>query len=136
LADDYAHHPTEIKATLKAARDGYKKRIIAIFQPHLYSRTKDFYKEFGKSFFDSDLLIVTDIYPAREEPIPGITGELVVSKAKEYGHKEVFYIPRKEEIIPFLLKILKENDLVITMGAGDIYKIGENLILELKKKGK
>ncbi len=136
LADDYAHHPTEIKATLKAARDGYKKRIIAIFQPHLYSRTKDFYKEFGKSFFDSDLLIVTDIYPAREEPITGITGELVATKAKEYGHKEVFYIPRKEEIIPFLLKILKENDLVITMGAGDIYKIGENLILELKKKGK
>ena len=136
LADDYAHHPTEIKATLKAARDGYKKRIIAIFQPHLYSRTKDFYKEFGKSFFDSDLLIVTDIYPAREEPIPGITGELIVSKAKEFGHKEVFYIPRKEEIIPFLSKILKENDLVITMGAGDIYKIGENLISELKKKGK
>jgi UDP-N-acetylmuramate--alanine ligase len=136
LADDYAHHPTEIKATLKAARDGYKKRIIAVFQPHLYSRTKDFYKEFGKSFFDSDLLIVTDIYPAREEPIPGITGELIVSKAKEFGHKEVFYIPRKEEIIPFLSRILKENDLVITMGAGDIYKIGENLISELKKKGK
>lgn len=136
IVDDYAHHPTEIKATLKAARDGYKKRIITIFQPHLYSRTKDFYKEFGKSFFDSDLLIVTDIYPAREEPIPNITGELIVSKAKEFGHKEVFYIPRKEEIIPFLSRILKENDLVITIGAGDIYKIGENLILELKKKGK
>jgi len=136
IVDDYAHHPTEIKATLKAARDGYKKRIITIFQPHLYSRTKDFYKEFGKSFFDSDLLIVTDIYPAREEPIPNITGELIVSKAKEFGHKEVFYIPRKEEIIPFLSRILKENDLVITLGAGDIYKIGENLILELRKKGK
>jgi len=135
IADDYAHHPTEIKATLKAARDGYKKRIIAIFQPHLYSRTKDFYKEFGKSFFDSDLLIVTDIYPAREEPIPGITGELIVSKAKEFGHKEVFYIPRKEEIIPFLSGILMENDLVITIGAGDIYKVGENLISALKKKG-
>lgn len=136
IADDYAHHPTEIKATLKAARDGYKKRIIAIFQPHLYSRTKDFYKEFGKSFFDSDLLIVTDIYPAREEPVPGITGELIVSKAKEFGHKEVFYIPRKEEIIPFLSRILRENDLVITIGAGDIYKVGENLISALKKKGK
>ena len=135
IADDYAHHPTEIKATLKAARDGYKKRIIAIFQPHLYSRTRDFYKEFGKSFFDSDLLIVTDIYPAREEPIPGITGELIVSKAKEFGHKEVFYISRKEEIIPFLSGILKENDLVITIGAGDIYKAGENLISALKKKG-
>jgi UDP-N-acetylmuramate--alanine ligase len=136
IADDYAHHPTEIKATLKAARDGYKKRIIAIFQPHLYSRTRDFYKEFGKSFFDSDLLIVTDVYPAREEPVPGITGELIVSKAKEFGHKEVFYIPRKEEIIPFLSGILKENDLVITIGAGDIYRVGENLVSVLKKKGK
>jgi UDP-N-acetylmuramate--alanine ligase len=136
LADDYAHHPTEIKATLKAARDGYKKRIIAIFQPHLYSRTRDFYKEFGKSFFDSDILIVTDIYPAREEPVAGITGELIVSKAKEFGHKEVFYIPRKEAIIPFLSGILKENDLVITIGAGDIYKIGENLVSVLKMKGK
>jgi len=132
LADDYAHHPTEIKATLKAARDGWKRRIITVFQPHLYSRTKDFYKEFGKSFFDSDLLIVTDIYPAREEPIPGITGELIVSKAKEYGHKEVFYIPQKEEVVPFLLKILKPDDLVITMGAGDIFKVGENLFSALQ----
>lgn len=103
-----------------------------MFQPHLYSRTKDFYKEFGKSFFDSDLLIVTDIYPAREEPIPGITGELIVSKAKEYGHKEVFYIPQKEEVVPFLLKILKPDDLVITMGAGDIFKVGENLFSALQ----
>jgi UDP-N-acetylmuramate--alanine ligase len=79
---------------------------------------------------------VTDIYPAREEPVPGITGELIVSKAKEFGHKEVFYIPRKEEIIPFLSRILRENDLVITIGAGDIYKVGENLISALKKKGK
>jgi len=134
LADDYAHHPTEIKATLKAARDGWKKRIISIFQPHLYSRTKDFYKEFGKSFFDSDLLIVTDIYPAREEPIPGITGELVASSAKEFGHKEVFYIPQKEKVIPFLLKILKEDDLVLTLGAGDIYKMGELLFSALRER--
>jgi UDP-N-acetylmuramate--alanine ligase len=132
VVDDYAHHPTEIRATLKAARDGWSKRTIAIFQPHLYSRTRDFYKEFGKSFFDSDILIVTDVYPAREEPIPGITGELVASQAREYGHKEVFYIPEKEKIIPFLKKILKSGDMVITLGAGDIFKVGENLISSLK----
>ena len=134
VVDDYAHHPTEIKATLKSAREGWKKRIIAVFQPHLYSRTRDFHKEFGRSFFDSDLLIVTDVYPAREEPISGITGELVASSAKEFGHKEVFYIPDKEKVIPFLLENLKENDLVMTMGAGDIYKIGEKLLSSLKEK--
>jgi UDP-N-acetylmuramate--alanine ligase len=134
IVDDYAHHPTEIKATLKAAREGWKKRIITVFQPHLYSRTKDFHKEFGKSFFDSDLLIITDVYPAREEPIPGVTGELVASSAKEFGHKEVFYIPEKEEMVPFLLKNLKEGDLVITVGAGDIYKTGEDLISALKER--
>lgn len=134
VVDDYAHHPTEIKATLESAREGWKKRIIAVFQPHLFSRTRDFHKEFGRSFFDSDLLIVTDVYPAREEPIPGVTGELVASSAKEFGHKEVFYIPDKEKVIPFLLENLKENDLVITLGAGDIYKIGEKLLSVLEEK--
>ncbi len=134
VVDDYAHHPTEIKATLKSAREGWKKRIIAVFQPHLFSRTRDFHKEFGRSFFDSDLLIVTDVYPAREESIPRITGELVASSAREFGHKEIFYIPDKEEVVSFLLENLKENDLVITMGAGDIYKIGEKLLSALKDK--
>ena len=74
VVDDYAHHPTEVSATLQAARDGWKRRIIAVFQPHLYSRTKAFYKEFAASFMDSDILIVTDIYPAREKPINGEIG--------------------------------------------------------------
>ncbi|MDH4223259.1 MAG: UDP-N-acetylmuramate--L-alanine ligase [candidate division Zixibacteria bacterium] len=133
MVDDYAHHPTEIKATLRAAREGWGKRIISVFQPHLFSRTKDFHKEFGKSFFDSEILIVSDIYPSREEPIPEITGELVASSAKEFGHKEVYYIPRKEDIVPFLLKVVKENDLVITMGAGDIYRVGEMLYSALNE---
>jgi UDP-N-acetylmuramate--alanine ligase len=128
VVDDYAHHPTEIEATLKGARSGWKKRIVCVFQPHLFSRTRDFHKEFGRSFFNSDILIVTDVYPAREDPIPGVSGELVYLAAKEYGHKNAFYIPRKEEIASFLLKIVKENDMVITMGAGDIYKIGTELL--------
>jgi UDP-N-acetylmuramate--alanine ligase len=128
VVDDYAHHPTEIEATLKGARSGWKKRVVCVFQPHLFSRTRDFHKEFGRSFFNSDILIVTDVYPAREDPIPGVSGEMVYLAAKEYGHKNAFYIPRKEEVASFLLKIVKENDMVITMGAGDIYKIGTELL--------
>jgi UDP-N-acetylmuramate--alanine ligase len=128
VVDDYAHHPTEIEATLKGARSGWKRRIVCVFQPHLYSRTRDFHKEFGRSFFDSDILLVTDVYPAREEPIPGVTGELVYLAAKEYGHKNVFYLPQKEKIASFLLEIVKENDMVITMGAGDISQVGTELL--------
>ncbi len=128
VVDDYAHHPTEIEATLKAAKTGWKKRIIAVFQPHLYSRTKDFYPDFGRSFSDSDILIVTDIYPAREEPIAGVTGELVAQAAKDSGHKQVFYVPQPKEVVKFLKKFLKKEDLVITLGAGDIYKVGQELL--------
>ncbi len=128
IVDDYAHHPTEILASLKGAREGWDRRIIAVFQPHLYSRTRDFYEEFGQSFFDADILIVTDIYAAREEPIPGITGELVAEEARKLRHREVIYIPDKDEVVPYLQKHVKPNDMVITLGAGDIYKAGENLI--------
>ena len=131
IVDDYAHHPTEIMASLQGAKSGWtKRRIIAVFQPHLYSRTRDFHQEFGKSFFDSDHLILTDIYPAREEPIEGITGELIAEDAREYGHRNVDYIEDKNKIADKLLKIVKPGDLVITMGAGDIHKFG----LELKEK--
>jgi UDP-N-acetylmuramate--alanine ligase len=128
VVDDYAHHPTEIEATLKGAKMGWKRRTIAVFQPHLYSRTRDFHKEFGEALLGSDVLVVTDIYPAREDPIPGITGELVTESAKKLGQKNVFYVPRIEEVAPFLKKMTKENDMVITMGAGDVYKIGTELL--------
>ena len=96
VVDDYAHHPTEIKASLKAAQQGWDRRVIAVFQPHLFSRTRDFYHDFGQSFFDADLLIVTDIYPAREEPIPGVSGKLVADEAQALGHRSVVFIPDKE----------------------------------------
>ncbi len=132
IVDDYAHHPTEIKASLKGAREGWNRRIIAVFQPHLYSRTRDFYEDFGRSFFDADVLIVTDIYPAREEPIPGVTGELVVNAARSFGHRQVIYLPNKEEVADYLFKIVRKGDMVITMGAGDIWKAGEALIKKLQ----
>jgi UDP-N-acetylmuramate--alanine ligase len=128
VVDDYAHHPTEIEATLKGAKTGWKRRIIAIFQPHLYTRTRDFYREFGKALTESDLLVVTDVFPAREEPLLGITGELVFESAKKFGHKNAFYVPCIEDVPSFLQDKVKENDMVITLGAGDVHKVGTNLL--------
>lgn len=134
LYDDYAHHPTECRATLAGARAGWRRhRIVCVFQPHLYSRTRDFYEEFGKSFLLSDVLVVTDVYPAREEPIQGITGELIVNAAKQFGHKDVHYVPDKREVPARLAEIVRENDIVITMGAGDIWKYGEEFFRSLER---
>lgn len=128
IVDDYAHHPTEVKAALSAARSGWDRRIISIFQPHTYTRTKDQYKDFGRSFFDSDILIVTDIYPAREKPIEGITGELISDSARKFGHKNVYYCKTKEEAGILANELLDENDLLITLGAGDIWKLAKEMV--------
>jgi UDP-N-acetylmuramate--alanine ligase len=132
VIDDYAHHPTEIRATLAGAKAGWRRRVIGVFQPHLYSRTRDFYDDFGRAFFNADVLVVTDVYPAREEPIQGVTGELIANAAKQYGHKQVHYVPDKKSIPEFLRSIVLKGDIVITMGAGDIWKYGEEFIKTLK----
>ena len=136
VVDDYAHHPTETSATLKAIRAGWDRRLVAVFQPHLYSRTRDFYQEFGRSFLNSDVFVCTDVYPAREEPIPGITGELIAEATRKFGHKNVHYIADKKNIPAFLNEIKKESDIIITMGAGDIWKFGEQFVEMLKKNEK
>ena len=128
VIDDYGHHPTEIEATLKAAKDGFSRRVVAVFQPHLYSRTRDFHTEFGGAFFQADVLVVTDVYPARESPIQGVTGELIAKAAREKGHRNVHYVADKNNIPDELEKIVKPNDIVITMGAGDINKYGEEFL--------
>ncbi len=132
VIDDYAHHPTEIKATLSGAKGGWRRRVVCVFQPHLYSRTRDFYEEFGRAFFDADVLVITDVYPAREEPIQGVTGELIANAAKDFGHKQVHYVPDKTKVPDFLASLVKKGDMVITMGAGDIWKYGEEFIAKLK----
>ncbi len=131
IVDDYAHHPTEIKATLRAAREGWDRRIVAVFQPHLYSRTRDFYQEFGQSFFDADILLILDVYGAREKPIPGISGKMIADSAKAFGHRHVFYTASHKEALEVLRKTVQEGDIVITMGAGDVYKISDTLSGEL-----
>ncbi|MCH8289082.1 MAG: UDP-N-acetylmuramate--L-alanine ligase [Candidatus Marinimicrobia bacterium] len=132
IVDDYAHHPTEVKSSLSAARTGWNKRVIAVFQPHLYSRTRDFKDDFGKSFNHADMLIVTDVYPAREAPIEGVTGKLIADAAIKAGHKSVHYIPEMEKIVDFLLDEAGEGDMIITIGAGDVFKVGEELIRKLE----
>ncbi len=122
IYDDYAHHPTEIKATLEGVRDIFDGRIVAVFQPHLYSRTQKFYDDFGQAFFDADLFVALDVYPSREKPVNGVTGQLIADSAEKHGHKKVTYIEDKNEIPEFLKRILKEGDRVIFFGAGDIYK--------------
>jgi len=124
IVDDYAHHPTEIRATLDAACKGWDRRIVAVFQPHTYTRTREFYKEFAQAFDEADVLVITDVYAAREKPIEGISGELIAQQAQSYGHKNVHYIPDFDDIIEFLKSELKAGDMLITIGAGNVFKIG------------
>lgn len=128
--DDYAHHPTEIEATLKGVKDSVDNRIVAVFQPHLFSRTRDFYDEFGRSFYQSDVLIITPIYPAREKPIAGISGNLIADAAIQSGHKNVHYVESNDKIVEEISQVTKPGDIVITIGAGDIYKFGEKFLEE------
>ena len=133
VVDDYAHHPTETTVVLAGIRAGWDRRLVVVFQPHLFSRTRDFYQEFGRSFLNSDVFICTDIYPAREEPIEGISGELIANAAKKFGHKNVIYVKDKNDVPRVLKDLKKDGDIIITMGAGDIWKQGERFVELLRK---
>jgi UDP-N-acetylmuramate--alanine ligase len=138
VVDDYAHHPTELSATLAAARStmpGYG-RVIAVFQPHRYSRTRALYREFGAAFSSADAVLVTEVYSAGEMPQPGVNGKLIVDAICETrGHPEVFYIPQQDAIPAVLQNVLRRGDLVLTLGAGDISKAGEDLLGILEEQG-
>ncbi len=137
VIDDYGHHPTEIMETLKAARGGWERnRIIAVFQPHRYTRVSDLFNEFCKTFYHADIVVVTDIYPAGEKPIEGLDGRSVYQGIKEHGHKNVQYINDFNDIPDILADDLKSGDIVITFGAGNIYLAGEELVRILKEKEK
>lgn len=132
VVDDYAHHPTEIEATLKAARGAAGTgRVIACFQPHLYSRTRDFADAFGEALSAADLVVVTDIYAAREQPMPGVTSELVVTAARRAG-ADVTYVPTLADVPAALATLVRDGDLVLTLGAGDITTAGPALVALLE----
>ena len=133
IVDDYAHHPTEIKATIAAARNYHPEgRIVVVFQPHRYSRTKILGRQLGEAFQQADEIIITKIYSAGEKPLDGITGEIVFQAAEAMGY-QACYIPEIDQIKSYLLKNIKPDDLIITMGAGDIWKLGPDLLSEISR---
>ncbi|SDE86933.1 UDP-N-acetylmuramate--L-alanine ligase [Sporomusa acidovorans] len=131
VVDDYAHHPTEISTTLLGARQTNPKRLICVFQPHRYTRTSFLKKEFGSVFKQADLLILTDVYAAGEQPIPGVSGETIKNEIEQQTSQRVTYIPDKNKIARYLVEIVEPGDLVMTMGAGNIYQVGEELVEKL-----
>jgi UDP-N-acetylmuramate--alanine ligase len=134
VVDDYAHHPTEVAATIAGARGGWDRNLIVVFQPHLFSRTRDFYKDFASELAKADKVIIADIYPAREEPIPNVDSNLIIEEAQKQGHQNFHYIADMNEIENFLMKNTKSGDMVITMGAGDIWTVSENLLGKLQSR--
>lgn len=137
VVDDYAHHPTELDATLKAARDALKGkigRLVVAFQPHLFTRTQLLYKEFAKALEQADEVYLCGIYPARETPIPGVTSELIADLLKQLGKPPVTYQFDRDDLLPKIMESLRPGDLFVTAGAGTIDGLGDRVLLELKKK--
>lgn len=135
VVDDYGHHPTEIRATLSAIKTAWPdKRLVVLFQPHRYSRTKGLFKEFLTAFHQADYLVLTDIYAASEEPIEGVTSEALLAEIAEHGQRHTHFIPSVEAMAEEVLGMIGENDLVLTLGAGNIVRVGEELLSLLEKQ--
>jgi UDP-N-acetylmuramate--alanine ligase len=135
VVDDYGHHPTEIRATLGAAKAGWDRRLVVVFQPHRYSRTKELFEDFVKAFHDADVLIVTDIYPAGEAPIEGVTAEALVARIRRHGQKDVTWISDREALCEHLERVLTPGDILLTLGAGSVWQVGEAMLERLKSVG-
>lgn len=130
IVDDYAHHPTEIAATIKAAKEGWARQVVAVFQPHRYTRTKLLFEEFSRSFQEADIVVLTDIYaPPPEEPIPGVSSALLAARIQEQGPPAVHYIPKQEDVAPFIKKWWGPQDLILVMGAGPIWRVARELLV-------
>ncbi len=134
VVDDYGHHPAEIRATLGAAKGGFGRRTVVLFQPHRYTRTQALLSEFWTAFYEADLLVVSEIYAAGEAPIPGVSGSQIAEGATEHGHKAVRYIPDRDAIAETIVPELQPGDLVITLGAGDIWKVGDEVLQRLRDR--
>jgi UDP-N-acetylmuramate--alanine ligase len=136
FVDDYAHHPSEVRATLQAATADGGRRVIAVFQPHRYTRTEAMWRALGESLAGADLVVLTDVYGAGEPPIPGVTGKLLVDALTEAAPgKRVVYLPRRSDVAPFLASEVRPGDLVLTLGAGDITMVGDATLERLHDAG-
>jgi UDP-N-acetylmuramate--alanine ligase len=131
VIDDYGHHPVEIRATLEAARVCKFNRILVLFQPHRFSRTQHLWEEFSRAFNQADILVLTDIYAASEAPIPGITSEALANAIREAGHKNVHYFRSMQDGIEFLLREARAGDAIMTIGAGNISRASNELMVLL-----
>ncbi len=136
VVDDYAHHPVELKATLNAAKDGFGRRVIAVFQPHRYSRTQALLGDFSTAFYQADRLFVTEIYPAGEAPIPGVSGRQIADGVAGHGHRHVTYVADKSELAKAVLDQVAPGDMVLTLGAGDVWRVGEEILDRLRAGGR
>jgi len=135
FVDDYGHHPTEIRATLQAIREGWpERRLVVLFQPHRYSRTKALFDEFKTAFHRADVLVLTDIYGASEEPIDGVHSKNLLSAITEHGQKQAYYMETNSDLADNVLKLIENGDLVLTLGAGNIVSIGENILSILNQR--
>jgi UDP-N-acetylmuramate--alanine ligase len=128
VVDDYGHHPEEIRVTLRAAREGFPRRLVVAFQPHRYTRTRDLFEEFLSVFDDADVLLMTEIYPAGEDRIDGVTGESLYQALKRRGHLDVRFVPSREHLAEALLEAARPGDLVLTLGAGDVHRCADELL--------
>jgi UDP-N-acetylmuramate--alanine ligase len=128
VVDDYGHHPAEIRATLAAARAGWDRRVVAVFQPHRFSRTQALFEEFLTAFYQADHLVVMDIYAAGEQAIEGIDGRSLAEGIRGHGHKDVHFIPDMDQVVEHLQTTVRPGDLVITLGAGNIWQVGEAFV--------
>ena len=135
IIDDYAHHPTEIIATLEAAKRGWKRRRVVVFQPHRFSRLSLLMESFAAAFTDADVLITTEIYAAGEKPIAGVSGRVLYQEIKQSGHKNVFFEHNMKNIPPLVGKVAQSGDLILVLGAGNIYKIIPDIIKTLEGRG-
>ncbi len=131
--DDYGHHPTEVRATLSALRDVWpQRRLVVVFQPHRYSRTSGLYKEFCTAFHEADLLVLTEIYAASEKPIAGVSGEWLSEGVKQHGQRHVVFVADPADLINEVGELVQEGDVVLTLGAGNIWKTGEQLLHKME----
>ncbi len=134
IVDDYAHHPSEIRATINSAKAGWNRRIIAVFQPHLFTRTKEFFKQFAEALKIADIVIISEIYGAREKPIKGVTSELIFLELKKKMQNKCILLSNLNELKRTLDRILEPGDLLLTMGAGDIWRYNESYVEHMKKR--
>jgi UDP-N-acetylmuramate--alanine ligase len=136
VVDDYGHHPTEIRATLETAKEAFGRRTVVVFQPHRYSRVHDLFEEFCRAFHQADVLLVTEIYAAGEDPVGEVSGRKLAEGIERHGHRRVRYVPDLEEAFSALKDEMVEGDLVMTLGAGSVTGLSDRLAEEVRERAR